>query len=179
MGPNCILLRVSITNSLCMWALAYRITHKGGLSRQMRWNNGDHRDWKLLFPHLVSSTFDFLFSSHLVTWGEMGRNWQRTCCCWQQSCCSCFLDMKGGGKRRKKPNCCSLNITYANAIGLLYLKPTPFSCRNDFPPTAVQGKGEMLFVSPSPCPHKENVGWYHFYCSAGVGFRPRISILNV
>lgn len=94
--------RLGITNCLCMRALAYRITYRGVLSRQKRWNKGGHRDWKFLFFSLfVSLSFIFLFflKSHLVTWGEMDRNWQHTCCCWQQSHCSCSLDMKEGEKR--------------------------------------------------------------------------------
>lgn len=146
-GVNCTLRAgFGITNCLCMRALAYRMTYRGVLSRQKRWNKGGHGDWKFLFSLLLSSTFIFpFFLSHLVTWGEMDRNWQHTCCCWQQSHCSCSLDMKEGEKRWKKPSC-SLNITHVKIICLLQLKPTPFSCRKYFPlPTAVQERGEMLF----------------------------------
>lgn len=182
-GVNCTL-RASfgITNCLCMRVLAYRMTYRGVLSRQKRWNKGGHRDWKFLFRFLLSSTFIFLFFlSHLVTWGEMDRNWQHTCCCWQPSHCSCSLDVKGREKRWKKPSC-SLNITHVKIICLLQLKPTPYSVENISPsPLQFRKQERCFFVSPSPSPrlHKENVGWYHFYCSAGVGFRPRISILNV
>lgn len=146
-GVNCTL-RASfgITNCLCMRVLAYRMTYRGVLSRQKRWNKGGHRDWKFLFLFLLSSTFIFLFFlSHLVTWGEMDRNWQHTCCCWQPSHCSCSLDVKGGKKKMKEAQLFSKYYTCKDNM-FASVETDPFFCRKYFPlPTAVQETGEMFF----------------------------------